>query len=384
MFLVQDVPSLFSRWLIGCGAVAFCFANAASLIARDTLDIGSAAPNLNIEHWVQNGEGKFPKVTSFEKDKMYVVEFWATWCGPCIQSMPHLAALQNKYADQGLQVISISNEPLEEVKAFLSRTIPDLEGKDVLVADITKQYCLTTDPDGSCDRDYMLAAKRDGIPCAFIVGKDSKIDWIGHPMEMEPILEAIFDGSWNRDAYLAEQKFIAKVQSTIGGLARSKKYSEAASAIDGFLDQVTDKRLQFGLLKSKIDLQLLAKADETQLLKTYQSLFASCETEPFFVQDAAWTAFEKFSEQKIKSKQILEASIVAVEKVIPVVDGADKANLFDTVARLSHAIGKTEAAIQAQLKAVEFSDGSDEGGFKQFLEELQALPTSDGKSSKLP
>ncbi len=359
------------------------------VLAEDTLEIGSSAPALDIEHWVQNGDGKFSKVTSFQKDKVYVVEFWATWCGPCVQSMPHLAALQVKYADKGLQIVSISNEPLEEVEAFLDKSIQDLDGKEVSVEDVTRSYCLTTDPDGSCDKDYMLAAKRDGIPCAFLIGKDSKIEWIGHPMEMEPVLDAILEGKWDREEYIAEQKLIAEVQTTIGGLARSKKYAEAAKAVDGFLERVTDKRLQFGLLKSKIDLQILAKADETALLESYKTLFASCESEPLFVQDVAWSAFEKFSEQKFKNKQILEVSISAVEKVIPGVEGGDKANMFDTVARLNHAIGKKEAALQAQLQSVQFSDGSDEGGFQQFLEELQAeiksdSLKSDSKEPKLP
>ncbi|MFY7876523.1 MAG: redoxin family protein, partial [Pirellula sp.] len=314
------------------------------VLAEDTLEIGSSAPALDIQHWVQNGDGKYSKVTSFQKDKVYVVEFWATWCGPCVQSMPHLAALQMKYADKGLQIVSISNEPLEEVEAFLDKSIQDLDGKEVSVEDVTRSYCLTTDPDGSCDKDYMLAAKRDGIPCAFLVGKDSKIEWIGHPMEMEPVIDAILEGKWDREEYIAEQKLIAEVQATIGGLARSKKYAEATKAIDGFLERVTDKRLQFGLLKSKIDLQILAKTDESELLESYKTLFACCESEPLFVQDVAWTAFEKFSEQKFKNKQILEVSISAVEKVIPAVEGGDKANLFDTVARLNHAIGKKEAA----------------------------------------
>ena len=359
------------------------------VLAEDTLEIGSSAPALDIQHWVQNGDGKYSKVTSFQKDKVYVVEFWATWCGPCVQSMPHLAALQVKYADKGLQIVSISNEPLEEVEAFLDKSIQDLDGKEVSVEDVTRSYCLTTDPDGSCDKDYMLAAKRDGIPCAFLVGKDSKIEWIGHPMEMEPVIDAILEGKWDREEYIAEQKLIAEVQATIGGLARSKKYAEAAKAIDGFLERVTDKRLQFGLLKSKIDLQILAKTDESELLESYKTLFACCESEPLFVQDVAWTAFEKFSEQKFKNKQILEVSISAVEKVIPAVEGGDKANLFDTVARLNHAIGKKEAALQAQLQSVQFSDGSDEGGFQQFLEELQAelksdSLKSDSKEPKLP
>lgn len=74
------------------------------------LTIGSPAPQLDIEHWIQDGSGHFAKVSEFEADKVYLVEFWATWCGPCIASMPHIAEIQEKYADRGVQVVSITRE----------------------------------------------------------------------------------------------------------------------------------------------------------------------------------------------------------------------------------------------------------------------------------
>ena len=99
------------------GLVSF---SPASARADDLLTIGSDAPALDVEHWVQSGEGKFGKVTKFEKDKVYVVEFWATWCGPCVASMPHIVETQKKYAEKGVQIVSISNEPKETVEEFLA------------------------------------------------------------------------------------------------------------------------------------------------------------------------------------------------------------------------------------------------------------------------
>jgi len=92
---------------------------------EDALTIGSIAPELDIEHWVSNGEGKFKPVTAFRPGSVYIVEFWATWCGPCIQSMPHLVELQEKYSGKGLQIISISDETVDTVQAFLKRTVPN-------------------------------------------------------------------------------------------------------------------------------------------------------------------------------------------------------------------------------------------------------------------
>ena len=97
--------------------------------SADLLTVGSEAPNLDIEHWVQDGNGQFKPVTDFENGKVYIVEFWATWCGPCIQSMPHLAQLQTEYASKGVQIVSISDEDLETVEKFLDREVRGGGGK---------------------------------------------------------------------------------------------------------------------------------------------------------------------------------------------------------------------------------------------------------------
>lgn len=96
--------------------------------SEELLTIGSDAPPLDVEHWVQNGNGKFKPVTKVQAGKVYVVEFWATWCGPCVQSMPHLAALQTEYASKGVQLISISDEDLETVEKFLEREVRHQRG----------------------------------------------------------------------------------------------------------------------------------------------------------------------------------------------------------------------------------------------------------------
>jgi len=199
-FSSNIAKSLVSKSLLGATLVLGFFQVA---YGEDTLTIGSTAPALDVEHWVQNGEGKFSKVSKFEKDKVYVVEFWATWCGPCVASMPHIVEMQKEYAEKGVQIISISDEPLDTVKEFLDRKVPRSE-KEMTFADLTKSYCLTTDPDGSSNKDYMEAAAQNGIPCAFLVGKDGKIEWIGHPMQLDEPLKAVVENKWDRKKFADE------------------------------------------------------------------------------------------------------------------------------------------------------------------------------------
>ena len=55
------------------------------------------------------------------KGKLVLLNYWATWCAPCIKEMPELNLLQNKYRDQGLIVIALSDEDRERLIKFSER-----------------------------------------------------------------------------------------------------------------------------------------------------------------------------------------------------------------------------------------------------------------------
>lgn len=79
--------------------------------------VGSQAPEL---------DGKFysADVGNLAKNrgKVVLLDFWATWCGPCRMTIPALDALAKKYKSKGLEVVGISSETLEELKAFQGKT----------------------------------------------------------------------------------------------------------------------------------------------------------------------------------------------------------------------------------------------------------------------
>jgi thiol-disulfide isomerase/thioredoxin len=143
-----------------------------------TLTVGKKAPSLSIEHFVQ-GE----PITALSKDKIHVIEFWATWCGPCIRAFPHISELQERYADD-VVFVGVSDESLETVEAFMQRS--DIQKK--------VRYRMATDPDRSMAQDWMVAAARKGIPCTFIVDRSGTVRYIGHPMEMDAALEWVVQG----------------------------------------------------------------------------------------------------------------------------------------------------------------------------------------------
>ncbi len=185
------------------------------------LTIGDTAPPIDIAHWIK---GK--KIDEFETGKVYVVEFWATWCGSCIRSMPHLSELQKKYTDYDVKFIGVSDEDLQTVVSFLFEEYK-ADGK---IHNDRTQYTLTTDPDESVKNDYFRAAGQRGIPTAFIIGKDTKVEWIGHPMEMDEPLEAVVKDTWDREE--ARTNFEAKLAADKLRMEMQQKFTAAMGSED--------------------------------------------------------------------------------------------------------------------------------------------------------
>lgn len=329
------------------------------------MTIGSVAPPLDIEHWVSEG---FEPVTEFTEGNVYVVEFWATWCGPCVASMPHLAETQKKYKDQGVRLISISDEKLDTVEKFLTREAPaGEEGESQTFGELTSAYSLTTDPDRSCSVDYMQAANQNGIPTAFIVGKTGQIEWIGHPMRMDEPLAKVVDDSWDREAYQLEFQMQEKM-SQAQMLARRGQAKQALELINGLDTSKLGEQAKTELLATKM--QILAGMEgETEQFVTVVSDFLAAASEPMQVYMASYFINHASNVHDLQP-ELLKKAIAASEKSLKDAEPEMRPAMLDTVAHLHENVGNLDAAIAAQQEAVETADGRMKDRLKVYLNEL--------------
>lgn len=88
----------------------------AQKVSQET-SAGKPAPDFELS----STEGKQVKLSDF-KNKIVIVDFWATWCGPCRESIPDLVELRKTYKNKGLEIIGVSlddESTVENVKPFI-------------------------------------------------------------------------------------------------------------------------------------------------------------------------------------------------------------------------------------------------------------------------
>lgn len=167
----------------------FCITTA-NLQAQDSqspsLNLGNPAPTLRVREWIKGSP-----VQKFEKGKVYVIEFWATWCRPCILSMPHLSSLSHEYKGKviiiGIDIYEKKNTPIKEIKAFV-----DSMGNRM-------DYNVAAGDSNFIETRWLKATgeQNNGIPRAFVVDAQGKLAWIGHPLELGTVLAKIVNNVWD-------------------------------------------------------------------------------------------------------------------------------------------------------------------------------------------
>ena len=233
-----------------------------------TLDVGSVAPALQIASWP-----KGDRVNQFQRGHIYIIEFWATTCGPCLQSIPHTSALQAKYANQ-VTVVGITEEDRATVESFLQKIQTASTSWNDAIG-----FALATDDDWKTFISYLGASGQKGIPSAFIVGRDGYIEWLGDPRSMDDPLAKIVAGNWDqldyvtkRDAAKAQFQEANAVMRRLTAAYREKRWDDAIELVDT-LAKFPGNKAQMELMQK----QVRAEGGRLRTEAEWQSLFDSMD-----------------------------------------------------------------------------------------------------------
>lgn len=328
------------------------------------LKVGDPAPKLQVAKWVQ-GE----PVKAFESGKIYIVEFWATWCGPCRVSIPHLNELHEKFKDQGL--IVIGQDVWERDETLVAPFVKKMGEK------MTYRVALddkSVETDGVMAMTWMKAANQNGIPAAFVVNKQGKIAWIGHPMTLkEKLLEDVLAGRYDLARAAAEfdereknQKQTMELSRKLGASLGKKNWDDAEATVAELekLAPEEQRDARFGMVRFQI---LTGRKDYAAAYKLAGALSDAQPDNAMLQNQLAWTIATK---DGLEKRDLALAEKIA-ERANKAAQGKDP-NVLDTLARIQFMNGRKKEAIATQQKAVDLAEGEAKEKFEESLASYKA------------
>ncbi len=313
------------------------------------LNVGDKAPSLKVTKWVKG------KKQTLGNGNVTVVEFWATWCGPCKMSIPHLTELAHKYKKKVNFVgVSIWEQKPEDYTKAVPKFVKDFGTKmDYNVA--------TEGPETFMAKNWMAAAGEDGIPTAFLIDKKGKIAWIGHPMDgLDEAIDGLLKGKLDVNK-VRTARATAKAQQE----AESKKQEEAAAVLQPVMKALQNHQFQAAadacdnIVKDKPNLKPIL--DQYKLVALVQGKLPGIDTQIGVVSDQVgdnanmmnqivWMVVEK---DLGLAPEAYKAAVTLAEKMMAKTPN-DPMNM-DTYALSLWRSGDKEKALATQKKAVELA-----------------------------
>lgn len=320
-----------------------------------SLHIGDPAPPLRLRAWLK-GE----PVRQFEKGRVYVLEFWATWCVPCKAAMPHLSALAEKYRDKatiiGVDVYEQKTTPAGKIKAFVDSMGTRM---DYLVAAEDSNFMTKT---------WLHATGERAIPQTMVINQEGNLAWIGHPMYLDKVLSQIVENTWDVAKALSRRNTERLLDSLdVEAYYEACKYifdmknPEAPGKPDSILwvmDQIVRKepRLKYAHSVAYQTFASLLKTDPPKAYAYGKQLMISPNYKEQVAYGAISDVIKTYTGQLNIPPEIYQLGAEAIQAIIDRYPYPEILDLHKDYSRMAdwyaRANNKTKA-IQAQEKAIE-------------------------------
>jgi thiol-disulfide isomerase/thioredoxin len=325
--------------------------------------VGKPAPPLVTGKWLR-GE----RTDQFRKGHVYVIESWATWCGPCIKSIPRLSSLQKKYAGKVTVIgIDVWEEDSSSAEPFVEK-----QGKN-MTYDVAQDFVPPglTFFEGNFAKEWIEGAGKYsvGIPLAFIVNNDGVIAWIGHPSELDEPLDQVVAGRWDLDSaskkYDDEMKKASKSEPfkvAYYSCSRNGDYRGAEAACESLLQMSAEEFYEWA--GREYELMYSDAKQPGRALEFARSVIQErFQSNPRLLANLART-IARVSANKDSSE--LSLASTAAKRACELTE-MKKGFALGALARVLFAQGRRHEAIELQKKAIQLAHESDEKDDMQSL-----------------
>lgn len=163
------------------------------------------------------------------RGRMVLIDFWATWCGPCMNEAEHMVQIHKKYGPRGLQIIGVS---LDTNAGKMSRVVKE------------KGFAWPQIYEGKAwDNPLLPPWGIKGIPATFLIAPDGELIWNGHPGNIDaPLAEAFKKYGSKLNKHNAYDSLRETIGEALTAVTKRTDYVEALSLIQDFPDAALKSR----------------------------------------------------------------------------------------------------------------------------------------------
>jgi thiol-disulfide isomerase/thioredoxin len=354
------------KWMVTVVGILTLWA--APRVWAQPLGVGDPAPAIQVKEFVKGAP-----VSSLEKGKRYVVEFWATWCGPCRVSIPHLTELQKKHPEVTFIGVSVWEQDQKGVRPFVQQ-MGDKMAYTVAMDDVPEG---ARGNEGKMAKSWMEAAGQDGIPTAFLIDRDTRIAWIGHPMGLDEPLEKVAAGTWDvaaaRTQFQKDQARRGKMRELQEKLTKAQQSGDPhqmLAALDQAIAEDPAMEAPLGLQRYFVLSRGIKDPEQAEVYGSHL-VDSVLKDNAAALNELAWSIVAP--EAPKANASAVKLALKAAQRADELAQGKDP-GIADTLARAYFEAGSPAKALAAQERAVRLAKGTpveNDPGVKQRLEQYR-------------
>ena len=317
--------------------------------------VGDPAPVIPDIRWVR-GES----IPGWKPGHLYVIDFWATWCPPCIKGLRHLQTLHEELGDRDVHIVAIAIWPNSNSKP----------PENVLARMPELSYSLAIDEGDIAADTFMAPTRSSGLPNTMIIDRRGRLAWVGAPSTgFEDALRAVVAGDYDIEKVRRADRVRHDADVFIGEAAQAERRGDFRTAIDLIERAVAVDPARFSIYRGwQYEIALVRLEDGEAAQKIANTLLTGPQGNDHYPLFILATRIVINFEETPPDLRDLDLALQSAEKAVKNNPTAE----YDYLALLAnvHALrGEYGTAVKVQQQAVDLASDAEKQAANKTLED---------------